>query len=339
MLPSILQWVDFMYEEKFFLKHEQHFFDKFEFKSGAVIENAKVDYGFFGTPKYDDEGNIVNAVLFCHNFEGDFSSISDFNYLSGKDKVFDNDEYFTISITSLGSPESCSPSTSGLNHNFPNYEIEDLVNFQRQLLREKFPNIKKLKTIFGFSLGGFIALGWSVYYPDEMDSIILVSSSFKSQGNRYAYANLANRIIEQSSSYYSDIYDENISKILIFISQLHYLMSFSADYLNSLSIEEIDFSIDTFAENILFVDIYDIKLRNDFIMSYNLEDQLDKIKCKLFVIASGYTNFYIAKYDSIPLHETVEGSRYLFLDTGDDLNVGDHIYIIEDDLKDFMDSI
>ncbi|MBR5953835.1 MAG: hypothetical protein IK021_00155, partial [Methanobrevibacter sp.] len=60
---------------------------------------------------------------------------------------------------------------------------------------------------------------------------------------------------------------------------------------------------------------------------------------KLFVIASGYTNFYNAKYDSIPLHEAVEGSRYLFLDTGDDLNVGDHIYKIEDDLKDFMDSI
>jgi hypothetical protein len=74
-------------------------------------------------------------------------------------------------------------------------------------------------------------------------------------------------------------------------------------------------------------------------MSYNLEDQLDKIKCKLFVIAFGYTNFYIAKYDSVPLHEAVEGSRYLFLDTGDDLNVANHIHKIEDDLRDFMDSI
>ena len=57
-------WVAFMYNERYFLKHEQHFFDQFEFENGFIMENVKVDYGVFGTPKYDDEGNIINAILF-----------------------------------------------------------------------------------------------------------------------------------------------------------------------------------------------------------------------------------------------------------------------------------
>lgn len=328
-----------MYEERYFLKHKQHFFNQFEFKNGFIMEDVKVDYGVIGTPKYDDEGNIINAVLFCHNFEGDYSSISYFNHFTDKDKVFDKDEYFFISITSLGFPGSCSPSVSGLNHNFPNYEIEDLINFQRQLIMEKFPNIKKLKGIIGYSMGGFIALGWSIYYPDEMDFAIIINSSFKSQGYRYIFANLANRIIEESSQYFSDIYDESVSKTLILISQIHYLMSFSLDYLNILSPDEIDLSIDNFAENILFLDIYDIKFCNDFLISFNLENSLDKIKCKLLVIAGDYTNYYVAKYDSIPICEAVGGSTYLQLDSYDDSNIMEHLYKIENDVKKFIDSV
>ncbi len=333
-------WVAFMYNERYFLKHEQHFFDQFEFENGFIMENVKVDYGVFGTPKYDDEGNIINAILFCHNFEGNYSRISDFNSWTEKNKVFDKDEYYFISITSLGFPESCSPSTSGLNHNFPNYQIEDLVKFQRRLIREKFPNIKKLKGIIGYSVGGYIALGWSIYYPDDMDFIILLNSSFKSQGHRYVFANLANRIIEQSSQYSLDLYDESISRLLISISQIHYILSFSKDYLNNLSILDIDLSIEGFAEDILFIDIYDIKFCNDFILSYNLEDDLDKIKCNVCIIAGDSTNYYVAKYDSIPIHEAVEGSTYLPLDIDDDdLNILNHIYKVEPNLKEFIDSI
>ena len=275
-------WVAFMYNERYFLKHEQHFFDQFEFENGFIMENVKVDYGVFGTPKYDDEGNIINAILFCHNFEG----------------------------------------------------------FQRRLIREKFSNIKKLKGIIGYSVGGYIALGWSIYYPDDMDFIILLNSSFKSQGHRYVFANLANRIIEQSSQYSLDLYDESISRLLISISQIHYILSFSKDYLNNLSILDIDLSIEGFAEDILFIDIYDIKFCNDFILSYNLEDDLDKIKCNVCIIAGDSTNYYVAKYDSIPIHEAVEGSTYLPLDIDDDdLNILNHIYKVEPNLKEFIDSI
>ena len=132
-----------MIDEKYYLKNEHYVLDKFEFKNGAVLKDVDVDYGVMGTPKYDEEGNITNAILFFHSFEGNYSSIHDFSQLIGQDAILSKDDYFFISITSLGYPDSCSPSTTGLKYEFPQYEIEDLVNFKKQFLKEKFPNIKK----------------------------------------------------------------------------------------------------------------------------------------------------------------------------------------------------
>lgn len=326
-----------MFNEKYFLKNNQYFLEKFQFKNGFVIENAKVDYGVVGTPKYDDDGNIINAILFGHHFDGNYSTISNINHATEEVYVL-KDEYFFISVTSLGMPESCSPSTSGLNNNFPDYEIEDLVNFQRQFLNEKFPNIKKLKAIVGYSLGGFIALGWSIFYPDEMDCIIQLDSSFKSQGYKYVYANLANRIIDQSSEYLDDMYNESISKMLIFISQIRYLMSFPMDYLNSISNEEIDLSIDTFAEDSLFLDIYDMLYFNSFLMSFNLESELDRIKCKLLIISLNRTNYFVPEFDAIPLHNRVKDSIYLSFDLSIASDNSENLHNMVLEIKKFVDS-
>lgn len=327
-----------MYNNKNFLRNEQHFFDDFEFVNGQVLENARVSYGFIGTPKYDEDGNITNAILFCHNFQGDYSTITDFGPLTGENKVFNKDDYFFISITSLGFHGSVCPSDSGLKRDFPEYSIDDLVNFQRRLLREKFPNIKKLKGIFGYSLGGYIALSWAINFPDEMDFIIHMKSSYKVQGYKYVYAKLSNEIIESSQQYESELYDKSSSKDLILVSQIHYLMNFSIDHICKMSNDDIDFSIENLMEEILFYDIFDIKACNDFILTVNLEEDLDKIKCKTLIIGVNNTNYYVPEYDSIPIHEAIKHSEYILLDV-DKPNDLDYLNKIEVDIKRFVDSV
>lgn len=327
-----------MYNNKNFLRNEQHFFDDFEFVNGQVLENARVSYGFIGTPKYDEDGNITNAILFCHNFQGDYSTITDFGPLTGENKVFNKDDYFFISITSLGFHGSVCPSESGLKRDFPEYSIDDLVNFQRRLLREKFPNIKKLKGIFGYSLGGYIALSWAINFPDEMDFIIHMKSSYKVQGYKYVYAKLSNEIIESSQQYVSELYDKSSSKDLILVSQIHYLMNFSIDHICKMSNDDIDFSIENLMEEILFYDIFDIKACNDFILTVNLEEDLDKIKCKTLIIGVNNTNYYVPEYDSIPIHEAIKHSEYILLDV-DKPNDLDYLNKIEVDIKRFVDSV
>ena len=327
-----------MYNNKNFLRNEQHFFDDFEFVNGQVLENARVSYGFIGTPKYDEDGNITNAILFCHNFHGDYSTITDFGPLTGENKVFNKDDYFFISITSLGFHGSVCPSESELKRDFPGYSIDDLVNFQRRLLREKFPNIKKLKGIFGYSLGGYIALSWAINFPDEMDFIIHMKSSYKVQGYKYVYAKLSNEIIESSQQYVSELYDKSSSKDLILVSQIHYLMNFSSNHICKMSNDDIDFSIENLMEEILFYDIFDIKACNDFILTVNLEEDLDKIKCKTLIIGVNNTNYYVPEYDSIPIHEAIKHSEYILLDV-DKPNDLDYLNKIEVDIKRFVDSV
>lgn len=328
-----------MLEEKYFLKNEKHIFEKFEFKSGLIFEDVIVDYGTMGTPKFDDEGNMVNAILFCHGFFSDYTNIHEFEQIFGKNQLFNQEDYFIISITSLGIANSFSPSVTELNQEFPNYEIEDLVNFQRQFLKEKFPEINKIKGIFGYSFGGYIALGWSIYYPDDMDFVIHFASSYNGDGFKYIFSKFANRIVESSSFFQQNVYTPSMAKGLILLSQLHYLMSFSSDYVYSLSTEELNFSLESFADESLFLDIYNIKFANDFILTFDLSNQLDKIKCRLLVIGVENNAYSIPKYDSIPIYETVGGSEFILLDALNKHNEADSLYKIEDEIRKFVESV
>ena len=40
--------------------------DSFEFENGEVLNGVQVEYMTFGTPAYDENGIIKNAVLYCH---------------------------------------------------------------------------------------------------------------------------------------------------------------------------------------------------------------------------------------------------------------------------------
>ena len=44
--------------------------DEFKFKNGEVLKDAEVEYITFGTPQYDDNGIISNAVIYFHGSSG-----------------------------------------------------------------------------------------------------------------------------------------------------------------------------------------------------------------------------------------------------------------------------
>ena len=39
--------------------------DSFKFHNGEVLKDVKVEYMTYGTPKYDENGLINNAILYC----------------------------------------------------------------------------------------------------------------------------------------------------------------------------------------------------------------------------------------------------------------------------------
>ena len=312
--------------------------DKFEFESGSILDNVVVEYSLRGTPKYDEDGNICNAIIFCHRFNGNYASIDDLYYLTKKGGVFDSEEYCFISITSLGFPESCSPSTTGLKHNFPKYSIKDRVNFKRQFLAEKF-NIKKVHGILARGVGGYEAYTWACEYPDEMDFIIIHSSSYKTNGYRYVVSKCMDSVIDSTDHFYDEIYNDSLSRIMVSINKLLYSNYFSKKIFQEMSNDEIDVLMDDFVDEGLFTDIYDLKFRNDAILNYNLEDKLHLIEAKALIISSRDDIYYSPEFDTLPLENLIKDSKIILFDfTRDYIDFEDYS-IFEKDLIEFMSQI
>lgn len=283
--------------------------DSFEFESGKILENVNVEYGTSGIPKYDDDGNIINAIVYCPNLYGGRSILAKHHDLI-KNQNFDKNEYYFIRIFSLGVPESCSPSTTGLKYDFPSYTFKDRVNFKKQFLAEKF-NIKSVLGLVGEGLGGFEVFTWACEYPDDMEFMIVLNSSFKTSSHRYIFAKCAESIIESSDDLYTDDYSPSFSLLSVALFRLLFAGYFPNNVVENLSNDEIDALMDDYVEDGLFMDIHDFKSRNDCLLKYDVEDNLHNIKAKSLILGiDGYLFFNVQK-DTLPLENLIKDSKVL----------------------------
>lgn len=292
---------------KFNAEYGNHVMDSFEFESGRVLENVNVEYAVSGTPKYDDEGNITNAVIYCPTLKGGYSILAQYHDLI-KDNSFDKNEYCFIRIFSLGTPGSCSPSSTGLKYNFPQYTFKDRVNFKRQFLAEKF-NLKSVFGLIGEGLGGAEALTWACEYPDDMEFVILLNTSYKTYGYRYIFAKCAESIIDSTDDFYSDEYSVSLSNAVVAINQLMFSGYFSQKIFESLSADELDVLMEDYVDEGLFMDIHDFKFRNDCIFQYDVEDKLTNIKSETLVLGIDGYLFYNPETEFDKFNNSIENSK------------------------------
>jgi len=321
-----------------FVGYDKFIMDKFEFESGRVLENVEVEYTARGTPKYDEDGKICNALVYCHTFNGNYSSVDHIHKLVAEGKPFDLNEFYIISTTSLGFPESCSPSTTNLKHNFPKYTIKDRVNFKRQFLRERF-GIEKVYGIISKGVGGYDAYTWACEYPDEMKFIMVAGSCFKTNGYRYVVSKCMESIIESSDDFYSEIYSDSLSRMMVSINRLLYSNYFSKKIFSNLSNDQIDVLMDDFVDEGLFVDIYDFKLRNDAVLEYDVEDKLKNIKAETLVISSNDDMYYTPELDVMPLNDLIENVTIVTFES-DITNINyDDGAIVEKEIREFINKV
>ncbi|WP_298522651.1 hypothetical protein [uncultured Methanobrevibacter sp.] len=283
--------------------------DSFEFESGQILENVNVEYGVSGIPKYDENGNIVNAIVYCPNLYGGRSILAKHHDLI-RNQDFDKNEFFFINIFSLGVPGSCSPSTTGLKYNFPSYTFKDRVNFKRQFLAEKF-NIKNCLGLIGEGFGGFEVFTWACEYPDDMEFIIVLNSSFKTYAHRYIFVKCAESIIESSEDFYTDNYSSSFSMLSVALFRLLFAGYFPTNVVENLSNDEIDALMEDYVDDGLFIDIHDFKSRNDCMLKFDVEDKLHNVKAKSLILGvEGYL-FFNPQKDTLPLADLINDSKVI----------------------------
>jgi pimeloyl-ACP methyl ester carboxylesterase len=154
----------------------------FKTESGAVLPEARIVYGTYGTLNAD----ASNAVLLPSHY---MANLNGYGFLIKNEKfpegALDPAKLFLVTSELFGNGRSSSPSNTPEPFHgprFPVMTIRDNVNAVHQLLTEEL-HIQHLKAVIGFSMGAQQAFQWAVSYPTYMDRIVATSGTAKTYGH------------------------------------------------------------------------------------------------------------------------------------------------------------
>jgi homoserine O-acetyltransferase len=277
--------IAFSYAQEFELTPQYYNVKGFKLKSGEVIEDLKIEYATLGTAKKDSQGNVTNAVVFCHGFSGNYAQIKLLKGMVGPGKPFDTDRFFFILPTAIGSPGSSCPSISGLGPKFPKYTVADMISSQYLLVTQHL-KIKHLAGVAGASMGGFQTLQWITMYPDFMDWAIPIATSSKSIGRLLGRSVALVEIIKLDPAYQGGYYKEQPKKGMEVYFMGAYLWYFAHDYYAQKwkTKEELLKGLKDVGLGSAKADANDTIWREEALMNYDVAELLPSVKAKTLVI-------------------------------------------------------
>lgn len=145
----------------------------FHFKSGESLPELRMHYMTLGKPARDANGRVTNAVLILHGTGGSgrqFLAPQFADVLFAPGQLLDTSRYFVILPDNIGHGKSSKPS-DGLHAHFPQYDYDDMVLAQHELLAQGL-GVNHLRLILGTSMGCMHSWVWGETYPDFMDAMM-----------------------------------------------------------------------------------------------------------------------------------------------------------------------
>ena len=145
----------------------------FHFQSGETLPDLRLHYTTFGKPEKDASGKVTNAVLILHGTGGtghQFLTPQFADVLFDPGQLLDATRHFIILPDNIGHGKSSKPS-DGLHARFPQYDYDDMVAAQHELL-EKGLAVNHLRLVMGTSMGCMHSWVWGETYPDFMDALM-----------------------------------------------------------------------------------------------------------------------------------------------------------------------
>jgi len=296
------------------LTPEYYTIKDFKFKSGAVMD-LKQEYATLGKPIKDAQGNITNAVVFCHGFSGNYAQILLLKAVVGAGLPFDTDKYFFILPTAIGSPGSSCPSVSGAGPKFPQYSVADMIEAQYLLVTEHL-KIKHLAGVAGASMGGFQTLQWITTYPDFMDWAIPIAMASESIGRLLGRSAVLVDIIKLDPAYKDGNYTEQPKKGMEVYFMSAYLWYFGHDFYAKKwkTKEELLKGLRDVGLGSAKADANDTIWREEGLMSFNTTKELPSVKAKTLVI--GINEDELFPPSSVkPVAEAIPGAQVFIYDS------------------------
>ena len=161
-----------------------------------------------------------------------------------------------------------------------------------------------------------------------MEFIIILNSTHSNYGHRYVMLKAVESMIDSCDDFYNaNEYSVSVSKLIVAIARIMFMSIYSEKVFDELSNDEIDVLLDDYVDEILFMDIYDFKSKNDCLLMYDAYDKLSNIKAKALIIGiEDYLSFNTNLKDIIKDSKiiTVKGEES-FYEESDYSEVGSEI--------------
>lgn len=166
-------------------------------EGGTTLESlgagpARTAYIAVGTPRKNDKGEIVNAIVINSYYSGDATAMYSNWYagqagnafsggaLVGPGLLFDTDRFYVIFVDALGLWGASKPS-DGLGRKFPIYSYYDMVQLNYRLLRDHL-KVGRVVLSTGASMGGTQAYYWGLMYPGFVKAAMPIGGASATDG-------------------------------------------------------------------------------------------------------------------------------------------------------------
>lgn len=187
----------------------------FVLKRGGRLSEVTIAYESWGSLA----ANKDNAILIFTGLSASAHAASSegnaepgwWEFMIGSGKAIDTDRFFVICVNSLGGcygstgPESINGTTKKpFGADFPDLTIEDMAKSGHHLLIEL--GIDHLHAVIGASMGGMIALAYTLQYPNECDYMISISAAARALPFTIAMRSLQREIIRCDPNWNNGFY-------------------------------------------------------------------------------------------------------------------------------------
>lgn len=148
-----------------------------QLEAGGTLDSVELAYETWG----ELNPSRSNAILICHALTGDSHAVGWWSRLIGPGMPIDTDHFFVIGANVLGGsqgstgPSSMAPDGKPYGSRFPMLTVGDMVASQAKLLDHL--GIWQLFAVAGGSMGGMIALNWTVMYPKRVRKAFITASA------------------------------------------------------------------------------------------------------------------------------------------------------------------
>ncbi len=260
----------------------------YRFASGETLPEVRLHFRTMGTPTYDAQRRITNAVLIMHGSSGDASQVlapSMIGPLTVPGGALDPARYYLIFPDILGAGKSTKPS-DGLRAKFPRYGYGDLVDLEYRLVTEHF-RIARLRLVMGISMGGMHAWMWGIRYPGMMDGIVPISSlPSKIEGRNLLWRRILSNAIRNDPEWNGGNYQSQPRGFLNIMPMFDMLVQSPARLSERLTTyAQADAHVkDVVEETIEEDDANNILYRFEASFDYDPEPELGKITAPVFTI-------------------------------------------------------